>query len=145
MDDEGLSEANVGEVQVLREATMRRGESTIHVESKTHFDSRRSSSPNARQRCHIAAHSREGSQPHSGVGSYVAVGETAKETVWRGCIKELARVELIKSNEQLGPPGLGELNSGKCWKAAAVVEWESSVKLDPITSLSFSTRRRGRV
>ena len=145
VDDEGLREVDVGEVQAVRRVTIRRGESKIHVESKARFDSRRVSSRNARQRCYVAVHVPEGNQCGGSVGSEVDVAETDSTTVWCGCIKQLAGVELMKFNSQMGSSSSGELHGGRCWKTVAVVEWKSSAKFDSIASLPFSTRKQGRV
>ena len=56
VNDQGLLEKNVWQAKVLRKDIIRRGESTIKVESRTHFDRRKSSSSSARQRCHVASH-----------------------------------------------------------------------------------------
>ena len=54
-------------------------------------------------------------------------------------------MELVNSSAL--PDGVmsGEMDRESCWRIVAIVEWEGSVKLDPITSLLYSMRRRGRV
>ena len=145
VEDQGLSESNVGQTKVVRKACVRRGESTIEIESKLHFDYRRSRSSSARQRYYIAAHFPEGNQPEGNGGSDAEARETDETTVWYGLIMELVRVELVDSTAQLASPADGERNRGESHRIVAIVEWESSAKLDPVTSLAQSIRRRGRV
>ena len=54
-------------------------------------------------------------------------------------------MELTNGTTQLGPPGYEEQSKGSRCMTIAIPEWESSSKLDPVTSLPFSIRRRGRV
>ena len=55
------------------------------------------------------------------------------------------RVELVDSTGQLASPADEERNRGETHRIVAVVEWESSAKLNPVTYLAQSIRRRGRV
>ena len=63
VDDQGLPESDVSQTKVLRKASIRRGESKIEMQSKSHFEYRKSRSSSARQRCYIAAHFPGDNQP----------------------------------------------------------------------------------
>ena len=135
----------MGQVKVVHKVSIRRGESKVEVESRSRFDYRKSRSPSARQRCYIAAHFLEDDQRESGDSTDAEAGEHDEVTVWCGCVKELVRVELIDAASLVGSQATEGLNAGRVWKTVAIVEWESRAQLDPVTSLPFSIRRRGRV
>ena len=54
-------------------------------------------------------------------------------------------MELTNGTTHLGPPGYEEQSIGSRYRTIAIVEWERSAKLDPVTSLPSSIRRRERV
>ena len=65
--------------------------------------------------------------------------------MWCGCIEKLLRGKVRGGDIESMSGRLGDTEGDWRWRAVAVVEWESSAKVDPITSLPFSVRKQGRV
>ena len=130
VDNEGLSPESVHDATTVPKVDLKRKGFTMRIESSSAFEARRKESLDARQRSFIAAHFPEqsGAESDTSTDEDILPSEIA---VWYGCIKELAEVKL----------------GGEHWQVSrviAVVEWESSAKVDPVTGLPFCTRRQGR-
>ena len=130
VDNEGLSCDSVQDAAIVSKVSLKKKDCTLCIESRSALQDRRKESINARQRNFIAAHF---SEQITSSDTSSSEGILPREiAVWYGCVKELAEVKL----------------GGEPWqesRVVAIVEWESSAKLDPVTGLAFCARRRGRL
>ena len=139
VEDAGSTPLEVEDLAVVAKASIRRGEAELCIESKKSFDSRRARSPGARQRCFVAAHFRASQAAESELSSDEDAEADGKVAVWHGLVKDLVKTRLRSRGE--GEEG----EAGRSQRLVAVVEWEEGLKVDPVTSLPYSTRKRGRV
>ena len=139
LEDAGSMPLEVEGLEIVAKASVRRGEADFCIESKKAFDSRRARSPGARQRSFVAAHFRASQLVESELSSDEDAAEEGKVAVWYGLVKYLIMVKLKGGGGEEG----GQM--GRSQRLVAVVEWEGGLKLDSVTSLPYSTRKRGRV
>ena len=139
VEDAGSMPLEVEDLTVVAKALVRRSEAELCIESKKAFDSRRARSPGARQRCFVAAHFRASQSAESELSDDEGAASDGKVAVWCGLVKELVMVRVKGGGEGEG----GE--AGRSQRLVAVVEWEGGLKVDSVTSLPYSTRKRGRV
>ena len=138
VEEAGSIPLEVEDLAAVAKASTRRGEDELCIESKKAFDLRWAHSPGARQRCFVAAHFRASQAPESELSSDEGAATDGKLAVWYGLVKGLIVARLRGESEDEGGEG------GRSERLVAVVEWESGLKLDSITSLPYSTRKRGR-
>ena len=140
-----IRECDVGEIRSVPKLTVCQGESSFQVETASCFEKRKSKFPGARQGCFIAAHFAAGTASAGSIGSDEDGDANGEVAVWCGRIIELLKVAVANRTSETTSVCSVDDSIGGRWRSVAIVEWESSGRVDPVTFLPFSVRNRRRV
>ena len=114
LDDGGLLYENAHDATTLSSIDLEKKSLAFPIGSSRAFEARRKQSLNARQRSFATAHFHE--QSGAASDESVSLSEIAAQCC---CVKKLAEAKLVEHNWQAS-------------RVVAVVEWESSAKVDPL-------------